>query len=648
MRDRRLESPVSATSIPTTTSALLDPQALEIALREANLESLLMVHTHLTHDEAFLERFAPHIRPLYAPVPSDVPESLAAELRERLFKLLSSGQAVEVPPLPRDLMQKMMSIGAGEPVADEFIPLLLDQIGLERALPRCEQPGRVPPPAEFHVVVIGAGLSGICAGVKLGEAGYGYTIFEKNENAGGTWWENVYPGVGVDTPSHFYSFSFAQSPDWNQYHPRGADMRAYFLGVVDRFGLRDHIEFETRVLGCEWDEARRRWRVRVQKQGEAERIVEADAVLNAHGIVNRPSIPKIPGLEKFRGPVMHTTRWDPTVPLEGKRIAQIGTGASGAQLAVAIAPKARQLTIFQRSRHWLLNNPSAGQPVPDGVKWALRNIPKYAEWYRFRAYWFAADGLFPNVLRDPSWPHQDRSVSAGNDAMREFTLAYYREKLADRPDLLEKVVPDLPIFSKRIVMDTGYLDTLKRPNVELEIDPIERVTETSIVTRSGREHPVDVIALATGFEVAKMLGPLRVIGRGGRDLGAEWGEEDPRAHLGIQVPGFPNFFMTGGPNSAPNHAAGQNIVSECQVHYMIECLDHARARGARTIEPTEAAYEAFNRKIDERMPQMIWSHPRANSYYRNSRGRIYLSWPYRLVDYFEATRGPKPEDVRLD
>ncbi len=624
-----------------------DPDALRDALQEANLETLLMVHTHLTHDENFLESFAPHIRPLYGPFPSDVPDSLAAELRERLFKLLSPAAPIEVPPLPRPLMQKMMSIGAGETVADEFIPLLLDQMAFEKEKPRREWPGRTPPPSDYRVVVIGAGLSGICAGVKLAEAGYAYTIFEKNDNAGGTWWENVYPGVGVDTPSHFYSFSFAQSADWNQYHPRGADMQAYFLRVVDQFGLRKQIEFETRVLGCEWDEAKRRWRVSVQKTGDPVRVVEADAVLNAHGIVNRPSVPKIPGLENFRGVVMHTTRWDPKVPLEGKRIAQLGTGASGVQLAVAIAPMASHLMIFQRSRHWLLNNPSAGQPVSDGVKWALRNIPKYAEWYRFRAYWFAADGLFPNVLRDLDWPHQDRSVSASNDAMRELTLAYYHEKLANRPDLLAKVVPDIPIFSKRIVMDTGYLDTLKRPNVELEIDPIERVTENSILTRTGTEYLVDVIALATGFEVAKMLGPLRVIGRGGRDLGAEWGEEDPRAYIGVQVPGYPNFFMIGGPNSAPNHAAGQNIVSERQVHYMIECLDYARAHGAETIEPTQEAYEAFNRQIDERMPQMIWSHPKAESYYRNSRGRIFLSWPYRLIDYFNITRGPNPEHVRL-
>jgi 4-hydroxyacetophenone monooxygenase len=231
--------------------------------------------------------------------------------------------------------------------------------------------------------------------------------------------------------------------------------------------------------------------------------------------------------------------------------------------------------------------------------------------------------------------------------MRQYCLAHYQAQLGDRPDLLAKIVPDFPVFAKRIVMDAGWLATLRRENVTLEADAIERVTESGVVTRSGAEHPVDVILLATGFHVSRMLGSLRVIGRGGRDLGAEWGEEDARAYLGVMVPGYPNFFVSPGPNSAPNHAAGQNLVSEVQVHYAIEALDYARARGAKTIEPTQAAFDAFNAKIESRMPQMIWSHPKATSYYRNRKGRVFLSWPYRLVDYWTAMRSPNPDDMQL-
>jgi 4-hydroxyacetophenone monooxygenase len=627
--------------------ALADVEALRTALREANVPTLLMVHTQRTHDEAFLEKFAPHLHSTFSGIPNDVPPALEEELRERLSALLSRGGAQGEQSLPRALMQKMMSIGVGETVADEFVPLLLDQMALERPVPRTQRPRRSLPPPDFKVVVIGAGLGGIAAGVKLADAGYAFEIFEKNPGAGGTWWENRYPGVGVDTPSHFYSLSFALNPDWNHYHPKGRDMRDYLVGVVERFGLREHIRFETRVLACVLDPASERWRVTTQTGAEPPRTTVADAVFVAQGILNRPAIPEIPGLDRYRGAMMHSARWDERVKLAGKRVALIGTGASGAQIGPAIAPDGAHLTVFQRSRHWVLNNPEVMTPVTPGVKWALRHIPHYAEWFRFRVYWFAADGLFTNVLRDPAWPDQTLSVSATNEGIRQYCLAHYRAKLGDRPDLLEKLVPDFPVFAKRIVMDAGWLDTLRRENVTLEVDPIDHATPSSIVTKTGIEHPVDVIALATGFQVARMLGDLRVVGRGGRDLGVEWGSEDPRAYLGVMVPGFPNLFISPGPNSAPNHAAGQNLVSEAQVNYMIEALDYARAQGKRTIEPTQAAYDVFNARIEARMPRMIWSHPKAESYYRNSKGRVFLSWPYRLVDYWAATRGPNPDDVQL-
>jgi 4-hydroxyacetophenone monooxygenase len=205
-----------------------------------------------------------------------------------------------------------------------------------------------------------------------------------------------------------------------------------------------------------------------------------------------------------------------------------------------------------------------------------------------------------------------------------------------------KLTPDCPIFSKRIVFDSGWFEMFNRPNVELVTSPIERITRDAIVTRDGAVHPVDVIAFATGFEIARMLGPLQVRGRGGRSLNEEWGEDDPRAHLGISVPGYPNFFFTTGPNSAPNHAAGVNLISETQIHYIVECLDRVVAEKAATFETTQAAYAEWNAEIDRRMPQMIWTHPKANSYYNNRKGRVFLSLPYRLVDYWTLTRAPAP------
>lgn len=617
-----------------------DRPGLRTALEDADVATLLMVYVHLSGDEATLEHFAPHLGSPFVPEPRSVPPQLAQELRASLFELLTSDRPPAVPPPSAGLMQRMMSVGVGEPVADEFVPMLLEQGGFEQPAPRKARDGRIAPPAGFKVLVIGAGLAGIAASIKLEEAGYEHIVVEKNGDVGGAWYENRYPGVGVDTPSHFYSYSWAVNPEWNHYHPKGRDMQDYLLRVVDAHGVRPRCLFDTRVESCVWNEERAVWQVTLQPQGQPERIVEVNAVFNAQGVVNRWEMPKIPGLERFRGPAMHSAAWDDAVDLDGKHVVMVGTGASGLQLGPALAKRVKHLAICQRSRHWVMRNPEVSKAVSEGVKFALRHIPHYKEWFRFRVFWFCGDGLFANVVKDPSWPHQDRSVSARNDALREYALHHLRTSLAGRPDLFDKLLPDHPIFSKRILQDEGWLDCLKRDNVTLEAQAIDHIEEDAVVMADGTRHHADVLALATGFNVSRMLGSLKVVGRDGRCLNEAWGEDDPRSYLGMTVPGYPNFFLSVGPNSAPNHAGGQNLVSEAQVNYLIECLDTLVATGARTIEPRREAYEAWNAQIDRRMKEMIWSHPKANSYYNNRARRNFLSWPYRLVDYWKAMRGP--------
>jgi 4-hydroxyacetophenone monooxygenase len=623
-----------------------DTAELRQALAEASLPTLLMVYVHLSHDEMMLDRFAPFIHPAMSGQPTAIPDADAELLRAKLLDVLTHQSAASDVPLSHNLMQKMMSVCVGEPVEDEFVPLLLDQMGLELPPPRQENLQRPMPPKDFRVLVIGAGLSGIAAGIKLGEAGYSYTIVEKNPDVGGTWYENRYPGVGVDTPSHFYSYSFEINPDWSTYYPRGSEMLTYFRRVADKYHLRDNIRFETRVISCVFDETANVWNVRVRDKHGDESVLQANAVINCHGPVNRWSWPKIPGFEDFQGPKMHTAGWDHDVPLAGRKVAVIGTGASSAQLVPAIAAEAEQVTVFMRSKHWVINNPEIGNVVTEGKRWALRHIPHYREWFRFRVYWGAGDGLYPNVVKDHTW-NEELSVSPRNEAARQWALSYMHQKFANRPDLVQKLTPNFPIFSKRIILDPGWFDALLRDNVGLEDDPIERILPHAIRTKSGREYPVDVIACATGFDVAKMLGSLEVIGRDGRSLGEEWGDEDPRAYLGVTIPGYPNFFMTVGPNSAPNHAAGQNLISETQVNFIVECLDLLVANQKKTIETKQQAYEDWNRKVEDRMPEMIWSHPKANSYYNNSKGRVYLSFPFRLVDYWTWTRQPDPDHFIL-
>jgi 4-hydroxyacetophenone monooxygenase len=619
---------------------LPDSPELARALDEANVPTLLAAYVYLSHDAELLEQFAPHIRPAFSYPPTDIPADLADELRLRLRQLLTTGEGVAKAAPSDALVQRIMSVSVGEPVEDEFLELVYDQCGFRPWIDRSKVADRATPAPDFKVLVIGAGMTGMAAATKLREAGYNFVVIEKNSDVGGTWYENRYPGVGVDTPSHFYSFSWEIWPNWHHYHPHGADMQQYMLDVADKYDLRRDMRFNTKVEKLAWDEAAGTWTVTVRKPDGTTEDIVANAVINGHGPVNRYKFPDIPGLKDFKGPVVHTAAYPADLDLKGKRVAVIGTGASSAQLCGAIAPEVAELTVYQRTKHWVLHNPEIANEVDEGMKWALANIPTFKEWFRFRVYWAAADGLFGNVLKDPAYEGNMLAVSEGNEATRQYALQLLQARFADRPDLIEKLTPDFPIFSKRIILDNGWLDALARPNVHLEDKGIARILPNGVEAKDGSVFECDVIICATGFNVARMTGDLVIKGVNGRDLGEEWGEEDPRSYLGMVMPGFPNYFHTVGPNSAPNHAAGQNLISEAQVNWIIEALDKITAAKAKAFEVKQEAFEAWNRKVDERMQQMIWTHPRANSYYNNSKGRVFLSWPWRLVDFFNETRGP--------
>ena len=624
-----------------------DSADLRAAISGANVQTMLMVYVHLTHDEEFLEEFRPFFRPPFSVPSSEVPPEKQAELEKRLLHVLTTPGAARIDQPSERLMQKMMTVGVGERVEDEFVPMVLEQAGFQRAPARRELPARKAPPADHKVLVIGAGFTGMNAGIELDRAGYDYVIIEKNADAGGTWHLNRYPGVGVDTPSLFYSLSFEVTPEWSHFYPKGADMQKYLLSVVEKYNLREKIRFNTTVTKLVYDEDAAMWDVTLNKADGSEEVLRVNAIINAHGPLSRWKLPNIPGLDNFKGVVMHTATWKPDVELVGKRVAVIGTGASAVQLVPAIAGDVSDLVVFMRRKHWVVNNPEVMAPITDEMRFALRHIPYFREWFRFRVSWQAGDTHYQNVLLDPDWPTDLPSVSEHNESIRQYAMSYLKSKLQGRPDLLEKLTPDTPVFSKRPIMDSGWLDALKRENVTLENGAIESVTEHGISMADGTHYDVDVIACATGFDVANMLGDLTIIGRDGRSLRDEWGMDDPRSYMGIMVPGYPNYFMTIGANSGPTHAGGHNVVSEAQVHYIIECLDMISAEDKAVIETTVQAFKNWNEIIDRHMKRMIWSHPKAEGYLINSKGRNFLSWPFRLVDYWNQMRSPIKSDYIL-
>ncbi|HZP58053.1 MAG TPA: NAD(P)/FAD-dependent oxidoreductase, partial [Dehalococcoidia bacterium] len=335
------------------------------------------------------------------------------------------------------------------------------------------------------------------------------------------------------------------------------------------------------------------------------------------------------------------------VDLKGKRVAVIGTGASAAQFVPHIAPDVAQLDVYQRTPNWFVPVPHYHADMPQGLHWLLTHVPHYTHWYRFWTFWITTDGLLPAATVNDDWPHKDRSISAENDALRMLLEGYIRAQFADRPDLLEKVVPPYPPAAKRIILDNGVWATaLKRPNVSLVTERIERITPDGIVTADGVERPADVIIYGTGFTASRFLAPMTVRGRGGVDINEQWGG-DARAYLGVVVPNFPNFFMLYGPNT--NIVVNGSIIyfSECEVQYVMGCLRMVLEGKRRALDCRRDVHDAYNARIDAANAKRAWGASGVNSWYKNARGRVSQNWPFNVIEYWQQTREPNPSDFEF-
>jgi 4-hydroxyacetophenone monooxygenase len=548
----------------------------------------------------------------------------------------------EPEPIGAELLREMMQWLVCEPVPDEYVPMLLEEMELDgrdaRATRRLEQP-------DFPVVVIGCGESGLLAGIRLKEAGIPFTIVEKNAGVGGTWWQNTYPGARVDVGNHFYCYSFEPTDQWTHYFAQQPELQAYFQRVMDKYDLGRHVLWETEVTEAAWDDASATWTVRARDRNGAMTTLSARAVISAVGQLNRPHLPAIDGQQDFTGPAFHSAEWDHSVDLRGKRVAMIGAGASGFQIAPTIAADVEQLTVFQRTAQWMFPNPNYHADVGPGVQWALRHLPFYARWYRFLLFWPACDKGLAAAYVDPEYPDQQRAVSEINEITRIMFTEWIRSQVGDDPDLLAKVLPDYPATGKRTLQDNGsWLRTLTRDNVELVRTGIERIEPDAVVTEDGTRYPADVIVYATGFQANKILWPMTIIGRDGEILSERWGER-PSAYLGITVPGYPNFFCMYGPGTNLAHGGSLIFHSECQIRYIKECLELLIANGHRALEPREDKAAQWHDRSQAEMRKMVWSQPTVkHSFYKNEFGEVYILSPWRLVDYWTWTREPNPDD----
>lgn len=626
-------------------------ETLDAHLAQLDPVPLLLVYTHLSRDDALLDRFQPYIKGAWS-FEVDVPETLKTELRGKLIATFEDYAANDrpLPPVP-DIarLQRMCDVAVGQPVPSEYLPMVVEELNFDRTDAKSVQWRRPVPQAtldKYHVLVIGVGYSGLAMAIKLKEAGIPFTVVEKNDDVGGTWYENSYPGVAVDTPNHFYSYSFRTSSDWDHYFAQGPEIIRYIRTVYRESGVKEHIRFEEEVVRAVWDADDARWAVTLRRKDGSEYEMRANAVVSGSGLLNRPSIPTIPGMDLFKGPMFHSARWDHGVELTGKRVVQIGTGASGMQIGPAIAPDVGHLTIFQRSPHWARKNPLLFAQVTEGKKWGLENVPFYTKWYRFQLLYATSDGMLPTLRKDPNWPEPQTSLNAANKAIREQLIEHMRSELNGDEDLLAKVTPSFPPYGKRMLRDGNWFRTLTRENVELVTSGVDRVTATGVVDKDGVEHPADVIILATGFKAQAPLYPMEIVGTNG-SIRDHWGDDNPRAHLGVTVPDFPNLFILYGPGTNGGHGGSAVFNSECQVRYTMLGLRELIEREAGSVEVRREPFDAYQRLFDAEHAQLVWTHPGVNNWYRNKDGRVVTNSPWRLSHYRNLTANFDPADYDI-
>jgi len=626
---------------PFTTS---DEEIAE-ALQDVSIPTLMLSLVHMSGDAGLIRGELKPAGLFLNEVQGYMSEADKAAVRKIALEVIADYRdrgCQEPAPIGPELLQEMMQWLVCEPVPAEYVPMLLEEMELDGTDSRAV----LGTPADnFPVVVIGCGESGLLAGIRLKEAGIPFTIVEKNEGVGGTWWQNSYPGARVDVGNHFYCYSFEPTDQWTHFFAEQPELQAYFQTVMDKYDIGRHVLWETEVTEASWDDDIATWSVTARDRTGVTTTLTARAVISAVGQLNRPHLPDIEGQRGFAGPAFHSSDWDHSVDLRGLRVAMIGAGASGFQIAPAIADEVESLTVFQRTAQWMFPNPNYHAEVGPGVQWALRHLPFYGRWYRFLLFWPGCDKGLEAARVDADYPDQQKAVSEINEITRIMFTEWIASQVGDDPELLAKVVPDYPATGKRTLQDNGsWLRTLTRDNVELVRAGIDHIESDAVVTEDGTRYPADIIVYATGFQANKMLWPMTIRGRDGEILSERWGER-PSAYLGITVPGYPNFFCMYGPGTNLAHGGSLIFHSECQMRYITECLELLINGGHACLEPREDKATEWHERSQAEMRKMVWSQPSIkHSFYKNSFGEVHILSPWRLVDYWSWTREPNRDD----
>jgi cation diffusion facilitator CzcD-associated flavoprotein CzcO len=472
-----------------------------------------------------------------------------------------------------------------------------------------------------RVIVIGAGMAGILAGIRLQQYGYSnYVIYEKSDRLGGTWRENTYPGIACDVPAHLYTYSFEPNPDWSRTFAPGAEIQAYFERIAAKYHIVERVRFNEEITRCEFSDGR--WRVRTSLGRED----EAHVIIAATGVLHHPHVAELPGLERFAGACFHSARWDHSVALAGKRVGVVGTGSTAIQITTALAGKVGHFSLFQRTAQWVM--PMDDRPYTDAERAAFRADAR--KLYDLRAQLDTDFQLGAQAV-----------IDAESDKMKRveaYCLANLENNVED-PELRERLRPNYRAGCKRLIFSPNFYEAIQHPDAELVTSGIREVEPRGIRTEDGVLHELDVLVLATGFRADRFVRPTTVLGRNGVNLDEVWADH-PLAYLSIAVPGFPNFFMLNGPNGPVGNFSLIQI-AESQVSYVLQLVGQIRAGACREIGVRADATADFEIARAEAAKKSIWATG-CKSWYLDRNG-VPASWPWTPSRFFEEMASPHLE-----
>jgi cation diffusion facilitator CzcD-associated flavoprotein CzcO/acetyl esterase/lipase len=476
-----------------------------------------------------------------------------------------------------------------------------------------------------EVVILGAGMSGLCMGIQLKQAGqHDFVMLEKSSGLGGTWWDNRYPGAHVDVPAPVYCFSFEANPRWRQRFAAAAEIQAYMEHCADKYRVRAHMQMGQSIASARFDDSTGRWRITTATG----RVIDARFFVCSTGPLSQAKWPDIAGLESFAGPKLHSARWDAAVPLQGKRIAVIGTGSTASQLVPPLAEAASKLYVFQRTANWVL--PRLDRPYNALDRW-LAHVPPYAR--AVRALWYQ----FLEMGR--------RGFDEGSFArrrMKKMAAQLMNEQVQD-PALRAQLTPPYALGCKRIIYSNDFYAALAKPQTELVTRGISHITPQAVVTDDGQEHHIDALVCATGFDVSHSLSSVQITGAAGRTLQEAWAG-GPEAYRGVTVAGFPNFFLMLGPNTATGHTSTLLFI-EPQVRFSIAAMQKVRDGQAKQISVRPEVHSAHNAALQARLSGSVWSQCR--SWYRADDGKIIAIWPGFTAEYVQGLVKPNWDEFQL-